>query len=46
MNDSSSKSGMTLENKVSQKLKLSKNDSNKTCAHKILFLIEKKSHKN
>ena len=33
---------MFLENKVYQKLKLSKHKFNKKCAPKLLFLIEKK----
>ena len=37
------KMGIILENKVVQKLKLSKNDCNKTWAPKLLFFIEKKS---
>ena len=39
--------GMILENKAVQKLKLSKNNFNKICAHKILFLlIEKRNQKD
>ena len=37
---------MVLENKRVQKLKLSKNDFDKTCASKLLFFIEKKNQKD
>ena len=37
---------MILENKVYQKLKLSKHNFNKKCAPKLLFLIEKKIQKD
>ena len=37
---------MILENKVYQKLKLSKHKFNKKCAPKLLFLIEKKIQKD
>ena len=37
---------MILENKVVQKLELSKINSSKKCTPKILFLIENKNQKN
>ena len=37
---------MVLENKMVQKLKLSKNNFNKTCAPKLLFFIEKINQKD
>ena len=43
--DSLSKLGMVLENRMVQKLKLSKNDFDKTCAPKLLLFIEKKSER-
>ena len=39
------KIGMILVNKMVQKLKLSKNDFDKTCAPKLLLFIEKKIRK-